>query len=129
MILLRVSGELKSSIRSSSFSFLPHSLIGGLGALKFAALLTTALVLFPVKVDWAAILGVLTTNDDIDRSFLLTGEGTEGVTSGAVTFFPLGGKIFALMSCRLWSGLHKVYFIRNITTNVNNKPLKNSYLS
>lgn len=107
VILLRVSDELELSARPSlSFSFLLTSVTVGLGPRIAAALLPTALDLLPVKLFWVAILGVLTTNEDRDRSFRMTGKEKEGVTSGALTFRLLNGKILALMSCRLWSGLH-----------------------
>lgn len=72
---------------------------------KAAAFLATALDLLPVMVAWVDTLGVLTTNDDRDLSFLLAGNVLEGTTSGAFIFLLLKGKILALTSCRLWSGL------------------------
>lgn len=87
VILLRVSDELELSARPSlSFSFLLTSVTVGLGPRIAAALLATALDLLPVKLFWVAILGVLTTNEDRDRSFRMTGKEKEGVTSGALTF-------------------------------------------
>ena len=94
--------------------------------------LATDFDLFPVRTDMADILGVLTTNEERDLSFLLpingaersdswTGtasgtastasetEGTASVTeetvAGSLTFFLLEGKILALKSCKLWSAL------------------------
>lgn len=72
---------------------------------KVEAFLATALVLLPVMVAWVDTLGVLTTNDESDLSFLLAGSVAEGITSGAFTFLLLKGKILALTSCKLWSGL------------------------
>lgn len=46
-------------------------------------------------------LGAVTTSDESDLSFLLKGT----TTSGAFTLLLLYGKIFALRSCKLWSGL------------------------
>lgn len=62
-------------------------------------------VLLPVMVACADALGVITTKDERDLSFLLAGNGTEGATSGAFAFLPFKGKILALISCKLWSGL------------------------
>lgn len=70
-----------------------------------AALLATAFVRLPVMVACVDTLGVLTTNDESDLSFLLAGNVAEGKASGAFTFLLLKGKIFALTSCKLWSGL------------------------
>lgn len=72
---------------------------------KAAAFLATALDLLPVIVTCVDTLGVSTTNDDSDLSFLLAGNVAEGTTSGAFTFLLLKGKILALTSCKLWSGL------------------------
>lgn len=72
---------------------------------KAAAFLATALDLLPVIVTCVDTLGVFTTNDDSDLSFLLAGNVVEGTTSGAFTFLLLEGKILALTSCKLWSGL------------------------
>lgn len=47
-------------------------------------------------------LGAVTTSDESDLSFLLKGT----TTSGAFTLLLLYGKIFALRSCKLWSGLN-----------------------
>jgi hypothetical protein len=68
--------------------------------------LLSAFVLLPVNPVCIGTLGVLTTNDDSDLSFLLTGSEFVGVTSGASTFLLFNGKILALISCKLWSGLH-----------------------
>lgn len=64
-------------------------------------------VLLPVMVACADTLGVLTTKDESDLSFLLAGNGTEVTTSGsgASTFLPFKGKTLDLTSCKLWSGL------------------------
>lgn len=72
---------------------------------KAEAFLETALDLLPVMVAWVDTLGVLTTNDESDLSFLLAGNVVEGTASGAFTFLLLKGKILALTSCKLWSGL------------------------
>ena len=74
---------------------------------RIAAFLA-AFVLLPVKPVCIGTLGVLTTNEDSDLSFLLTGSEFVGVTSGASTFLLFRGKILALISCRLWSGLHMI---------------------
>lgn len=79
--------------------------MGTLDACKAPAFLATALDLLPVMVAWADTLGVLTTNDDRDLSFLLAGNVCEGTASGALTFLLLKGKILVLTSCKLWSGL------------------------
>lgn len=62
-------------------------------------------VLLPVIVACVDTLGVLTTKDERDLSFLLAGNGIEVTTSGAFTFLPFKGKTLALTSCKLWSGL------------------------
>lgn len=73
------------------------------------AFLAVAFDLLPVSVDCVDTLGVLTTNEDRDLSFLLTGNVTEGITiSGAFTFLLLKGNILALTSCILWSGLNDI---------------------
>ena len=107
MILLSVSGELEPSWRSSpeSSSFLGVSSAVGLPPLGTDPFLTPALVLLPVTPACIDTLGVLTTKDDSDLSFLLAGGETEAGTSGASTFLLFKGNILALMSCRLWSGL------------------------
>lgn len=100
MILFSVSGELDPSRRSSmeSSSFLGVSSVAGLAPLGAELFLTPALVLLPVTPACMDTLGVLTTKDDSDLSFLLAGGETEGATSGASTFLPLRGKILALIS-------------------------------
>ena len=105
--LVKVSGELKPSGCSSteSSSFLTGFSIGKLEPRKADAFLDTALDLLPVIAVCVDTLGVLTTNDESDLSFLLTGNVTEAVTSGAFTFLLLKGKILILTSCKLWSGL------------------------
>ena len=65
-----------------------------------------ALFLLPVTPACMDTLGVLTTNDDSDLSFLLAGGEFTGVTSGSAICLLLGGKILALISARLLSGLH-----------------------
>lgn len=61
--------------------------------------------LLPVKVVCGDTLGVQTTSEDSDLSFLLNGNVTEGTTSGAFTLLLFEGNIFHLTSCKLWSGL------------------------
>ena len=85
------SGELKPEARRAAVAFL-----------------TPALDLLPVNPVCIGTLGVLTTRDDKDLSFLFAGSAIEGTTSDALTFFLLKGNIFPRISCRLWSGLHKV---------------------
>lgn len=70
--------------------------------------LEVTLDLFPVNVVCGDTLGVLTTSDESDLSFRLNGNVIEGVTSGAFTRLRLYGKILALTSCKLWSGLFYV---------------------
>lgn len=76
---------------------------------KAAAFLATFLDLLPVKpllcID---TLGVFTTNEDSDLSFLFTGNEAKGETSGALIFLLLRGNILALISCKLWSGLRRI---------------------
>lgn len=105
--LLRISGEFEFSgkISVGSSSFLVGSSIAKLEARTGALFLPTDLVLLPVNPALIDTFGVLTTNEDKDLSFLLTGSEIEGVTSGVLIFL-LKGKILALMSCKLWSGLH-----------------------
>ena len=62
-------------------------------------------VLLPVMVACVDTVGVLTTKDERDLSFLLAGNGTEGAGSGVFTFLPFKGKTLALTSCKVWSGL------------------------
>lgn len=69
------------------------------------SLLAADFVLFPVITVWDDTLGVLTPNEDRDLSFLLAGNGTEATSSGAMTFDFSEGKILAVKSCKLWSGL------------------------
>lgn len=107
--LLRVSGELAPSSLSSTES---SSFLGGLSVERFeprkaAAFLAAAFDLLLVMVVCADTLGALTTNDESDLSFLRTGNITEGTASGAFTFLLLRGNIFALTSCKVWSGLNK----------------------
>ena len=67
-----------------------------------------AFILLPVKPIWIGTLGVLTTNEDSDLFFLLTGSEFVGVTSGASTFLLFRGKFWPLyladcgLSC-IWS--------------------------
>lgn len=70
------------------------------------AFLVLVFVLFPVKPVCIGTLGALTTNDESDLSFLFAGNIIEDKTSGAWIFLLLKGNIFALISCKLWSGLH-----------------------
>lgn len=65
-----------------------------------AAFLVIALVRRPVEPA-GVIRGVFTTSEEIDLSFLLTGNATGESASSALTFFLLKGKTFALTSCRL----------------------------
>jgi hypothetical protein len=77
---------------------------------KAAAFLGKGFVLLPVVVVCVETLGVQTTNDESDLSFLLvTGNATDSATSGASTFLFLYGKILDLTSCKLWSGLFTIY--------------------
>lgn len=110
LTLLRVSGEheLSWQISVGSSSFLIDSPTTKLEARIGALFLATDLVLLAVNPVLIDTFGVLTTNDDKDLSFLLTGSEIEGVTSGVLTFL-LKGKILALISCKLWSGLHIVF--------------------
>ena len=105
--LFRVSGELELAGRSptESSSFLMSFSIEKPEPLKAVAFLATDFVLLPVIVVCVDTLGVLTTKDESDLSFLLTGNVTGSTTSGAFTFLLLKGKILALTSCKLWSGL------------------------
>lgn len=57
--------------------------------------------LLPVIVVCVDTLGVLTTSDESDLSFLLNGNVTEGTTSGAFTLLLFEGNIFPLTSCKL----------------------------
>lgn len=67
--------------------------------------LVTAFVLFPVVPACAETLGVFTTKEEIDLSFLLVGNVIEDTTSGALSFLRFRGNILALKSCKMWSGL------------------------
>lgn len=104
--LFALSGELELSGWSSSNS---SSFLMGFSREKLDERRPLAFlvdfVLLPVMVACVDTLGVLTTKDERDLSFLLAGNGTEGATSGAFTFLPFKGKILALTSCKLWSGL------------------------
>jgi hypothetical protein len=63
-------------------------------------------VLLPVMVDCADTLGVLTTKDERDLSFLLAGNGTEAATtSGSFTSLRFEGKTMYLRFSLLWSSL------------------------
>ena len=77
------------------------SSIRGLNPRKLEALLVITFVLLPVKPDCVATLGVLTTNEESDLSFLLTGNVIVGTASGSLTFLLLKGKIFDRTSCKL----------------------------
>ena len=106
--LFRDSGELELSGQSSteSSSFLMGSTMEKLEPRRAVLFLATAFVLLPVKPVCIDTRGVLTTKDESDLSFLLTGSGIGGITSGTLIFLLLKGKILALISCKLWSGLH-----------------------
>jgi hypothetical protein len=65
-----------------------------------AAFLVTALVRRPVEPA-GVILGVFTTNEEIDLSFLLIGSVMGDSASSALIFFLLNGKTFDLTSCIL----------------------------
>ena len=93
-----------SSVRTSSF--LIGSSMKKLEPRPGALFLAKDFVLLPVNSVCIDTLGVLTTNDDKDLSFLLTGSEIDGATSGDLIFLLLKGKILALISCKLWSGLH-----------------------
>ena len=80
-----------------------------------------AFILLPVKPVWIGTLGVLTTNEDSDLFFLLSGSEFVGVTSGASTFLLFRGKILALISCRLWSVLHMINEKPQVRTHDNTK--------
>ena len=62
-------------------------------------------VLLPVMVACVDTLGVLTTSDESDLSFLLAGNAIGGKTSAALALLLFEGKTLALRSCKLWSGL------------------------
>jgi hypothetical protein len=63
-------------------------------------------VLLPVMVDCADTLGVLTTKDERDLSFLLAGNGAEAATtSGSFTSLRFEGKTMYLRFSLLWSSL------------------------
>ena len=109
--LFELAGKLELwewlSQLSNSF-FTGSSIIGPRpckeAAAAAAAFLATALVRRPVKpVDFT--LGVLTTSEEIDLSFLLVGSEIGDATSSALIFFLLNGKSFDLTSCKLWSAL------------------------
>lgn len=75
---------------------------------ELATLLARALVLLPVAPICIETLGVLTTKDDSNLSFFFGCSGARGKASGASIFLLLSGKILALMSCKLWSGLQVI---------------------
>lgn len=107
--LFEASGELELSGQSSSSSasFLIDLSMEKLEDRRLLAFLV-GFVLLPVMVVCTDTLGVLTTKDERDLSFLLAGNGSEAATasgSGAFTFLPFKGKILALTSCLVWSGL------------------------
>jgi len=109
--LFELAGKLELwewlSQLSNSF-FTGSSIIGPRpckeAAAAAAAFLATALVRRPVK-PVVFTLGVLTTSEEIDLSFLLVGSAIEDATSSALIFFLLNGKSFDLTSCKLWSAL------------------------
>lgn len=104
--LFEVSGKHELSWRSSSnsSSFLTSFSMGKLEPCRPLAFLV-GFVLLPVMVDCVDTLGVLTTKDESDLSFLLAGNSTEGPATGAFSFLFLKGKILFLKSCKLLSGL------------------------
>lgn len=95
-----MSGELDFSSRLSAFSCscFTDSLTIGPKPRKAEVLRGIAFVRRPVKPAGVETLGVLTTNEESDFSFLLRGNVT---ASGASTFLLLKGNIFDLISCRL----------------------------
>lgn len=61
--------------------------------------------LLPLRLGLAGTLGVLTTNEDRDLSFLLAGNGIEHTASGAPELILLEGKSLNLSSRKLLSPL------------------------
>jgi len=104
--LFEVSGEHELSWRSSSnsSSFLMSFSTEKPEPCRPSAFLV-GFVLLPVMVDCVDTLGVLTTKDESDLSFLLAGNSTEGIATAAFCFLLLKGKILFLKSCKLLSGL------------------------
>lgn len=78
-----------------------------------AAFLVTTFVRRPVD-PVGVNLGVWTTNEEIDLSFLLLGGESGDATSSALIFFLLKGKILDLTSCRLWSALNTEYVQKQV---------------
>lgn len=104
MSLFEISRELELSWWSSTeSSFLTNLSTEKLEPRGF--FLAGTFDLFPVKVVCGDTLGVLTTSDESDLSFLLNGNVTEGTASGDLTLLRFEGKILLLTSCKLWSGL------------------------
>lgn len=110
--------EFSVSLSTYSSSLLTDSWVPGLCPRNMAALLATALVCLPVKLVCVANRGVLTTNEERDLSFLLTGKERSGKFSGASTFLLLKGNIFALKSCKLWSGLQVIQHYNRLNRNI-----------
>lgn len=84
--LFKVSSELELSSWSSPE---PSSFLRDFSIEKLEphnAFLATDFVLLPVIPVCEDTLGVLTTSDESDLSFLLTGNATEVTISGAFTF-------------------------------------------
>ena len=82
----------------SFFTVLP--VVGPRPRKAAADFLVTALVRLPVD-PVGVNLGVWTTNEEIDLSFLLLGGEIGDAASPASIFFLFNGKIFDLTSCRL----------------------------
>ena len=97
---LSVSGELALSVWSSSSFFTPL-LVNEPLLPRTSFLMRDFVVLFPVVPVCAESLGVFTTKDEIDLSFLLAGN----VISRSLSLFRFRGNILALRSCKMWSGL------------------------
>lgn len=109
--LLGESCELDPAAVSSaedSFFLLFSSSKTKVEFLELAALLARAFVLLPVVPVCIDTLGALTTKDESNLSFFFGCGGAGGKTSGASIFLLLRGKILALMSCKLWSGLQVI---------------------
>ena len=104
--LFEVSGEHELSWWSSSnsSSFLMSFSMEKLDPCRPLAFLA-GFVLLPVMVDCVHTLGVLTTKDESDLSFLLAGNSAEETDTGAFSFLFLKGKILFLKSCKMLSGL------------------------
>jgi hypothetical protein len=100
--LLKLSSKLELSafLLVLSLSFFTGGMIGPRSRNAAADFLVDALVRRPVKL-FGVISGVLTTNEEIDLSFLLAGGAIGDSTSSALTFFLFNGNIFDLTSCIL----------------------------